>query len=74
MDRIVFTATEAAEVLGTRPNRIQELLEAGEIPAYKDGRNWKIPCTLLQKFIEDRAIAEAKERRRNGNGAGSEAR
>ena len=72
MNRIIVTATEAAQILGTRPNNIQALLEAGVIPAYKVGRNWKIPYTLLQKYAEDRAIEEAKERRRDGNS--SEAR
>lgn len=65
MERLIYSATEAAELLGTRPNTIQRLLESGEIPAYRDGKNWKIPKTLLLKYIEDKAIAEAKERRTN---------
>ena len=39
------------------------LIERGEIPAYRVGCNWKVPITKLQQYVEERAEAEAYERR-----------
>lgn len=64
MDVLVYTADEAARVLRVRPEKIFEMLSSGEIPAYREGRGWKIPKTLLQATIESKAINEAKERKR----------
>ena len=62
--RLVIPASEAAKLLGTDNNAVQKMLERGEIPAYRDGRNWTIPVDLLKATIENRAIKEAQERRR----------
>ena len=64
--RLVCTPAEAAKALATSPNKVHELLERGEIPAYREGRNYKIVISLLQDYIEERAINESKERRNNG--------
>ena len=62
--RLVIPASEAAKLLGTDNNVVQKMLERGEIPAYREGRNWKIPVDLLKATAENRAIKEAQERRR----------
>lgn len=62
--RLVIPASEAAKLLGTDNNVVQKMLERGEIPAYREGRNWKIPMDLLKATVENRAIKEAQERRR----------
>lgn len=62
--RLVIPASEAAKLLGTDNNVVQKMLERGEIPAYREGRNWKIPVDLLKATVENRAIKEAQERRR----------
>ena len=54
---------EAAKLVGIKTTRMQELLNTGEIPAWREGRNWKIPVKALEKWNEEKAIAEAKERR-----------
>lgn len=61
--RLVISATECAKALCTTPNRIQQMLESGELPAYKDGKNWKIPISLLEKFVEQKALAETEKRK-----------
>ena len=61
--RLVIPASEAAKLLGTDNNVVQKMLERGEIPAYREGRNWKIPVDLLKATVENRAIKEAQERR-----------
>lgn len=62
--KLVVPASEAARMLGMDNNASQKMLERGEIPAYREGRNWKIPVDLLKATVENRAIKEAQERRR----------
>ena len=61
--RLVISATEAAKVLCTTPNKVQQMLASGELPAYREGKNWKIPISLLEKYVEDRALAETEKRK-----------
>lgn len=63
VEPIVYTAEEAAKALKTDHETVLKRLARGEIPGKREGRNWKIPKTLLQVYIEDEAIKEAKERR-----------
>lgn len=65
MKRLVCTPAEAAEALVTSPDKVRELIQTGELPAYREGRNFKIVISLLQEYIEERAINET-ERRKNG--------
>lgn len=64
MERLVVTASEAADMLCLRDGKCLELLEAGEIPGYRDGIRWKIPIVLLEKYVIERAEREAEERKR----------
>lgn len=66
MEAIIVRISEAAEMLATSPNRIKELVETGELPAYRDSRNWSIPVSMIHKYAEERAIKEAEERRKHG--------
>lgn len=65
MEKLVMTPTEASRVLATRTDTIRNLLECGELPAYREGRNWKIPVDLLKQYICDRAMEETRKRRSN---------
>ena len=60
---LVLNLKEASEEMRTSISKIAELVNSGEIPAYRDGRNWKIPRALLEDYINDRAIREAEDRR-----------
>lgn len=64
MEKIVLTPNEAAELIRISPNDIYSLITSGDIPAYREGRNWKIPKTLLVRYVEERALREAEERRK----------
>ena len=64
MEPLVVSASEAARLLATSPNVIQKQLESGELPAYRDGQNWKIPVELLKIKVNGRALEEAEERRK----------
>ena len=41
-----------------------ELLKRGDIVAYRDGRNWKVPVKEIEKYVETRAAIETAERRK----------
>lgn len=65
MEKMVMTVTDVSKVLSTSVHTIHEQLKAGEIPAYREGRNWKIPVSLLEQYICDRALKETEKRRSN---------
>lgn len=60
---LIVSAAEAAKLLKTDTHTVHKKLRTGEIPAYREGTNWKIPIDLLKVTIENQAIKEAKERR-----------
>lgn len=60
---LIMTPSEASKSLRTTPNKVQALLEAGEIPAYREGRNWKIPTKCLEEYVISRAMKEAQKRK-----------
>lgn len=62
--KLVTTPQEAAKMLSTRPTTVYEMLEAGELPGYREGSYWKIPVKLLEQYVYDRAAHESAERRK----------
>lgn len=60
---LIVSAAEAAKLLKTDTHTVHKKLRTGQIPAYREGTNWKIPIDLLKVTIENQAIKEAKERR-----------
>lgn len=64
VETLVYTAQEAAKALKTDNGSFNKRLENGEIPAYKEGRYWKVPKSLLNRYIEEVAIKETEERRK----------
>ena len=65
MNVLIVRASEAAKMLATSQKRLLELLEAGEIPAYRDGKNWSIPVRTLEEYVITRAKEESKQRKEN---------
>lgn len=61
---LVLTAQETAKALQESPKTTLGKLKSGEIPAYREGKNWKVPVKLLERYIENKALTEAKERRK----------
>lgn len=53
MERLVITPREAAKALKISLHRIYEILEAGEIKAYREGTYWKIPVASLNEYINE---------------------
>ena len=63
MEKMILSASETAEALSIDKGKILCLLDQGEIPAFREGRNWKIPRMSLEAYLIKRAEAEAKMRR-----------
>ena len=61
---MIYTAGQAAKLLKISPKKMLEKLDSGEIPAYREGQDWKIPQGLLKAYIENRALRESAERKK----------
>ena len=47
----VFTVAEAAELLKTSRQQIRKMIQLGELPAVKVGREWRIPVSGIAAFL-----------------------
>ena len=55
---LAYRPNQAAAVLGIGRDKLFELLSAGEIRSFREGRTRIIPALALQEYI-DRRMAEA---------------
>jgi excisionase family DNA binding protein len=51
----LYTAAEVAEVLRLNPQVVQRKLQAGEIPGYRIGREWRVDREQLRAWLEARS-------------------
>jgi excisionase family DNA binding protein len=61
---ILYTAAEVAEVLRLNPQVVQRKLQAGEIPGYRIGRDWRVEESQLRGWLEQ----HSNQRRENVDG------
>jgi excisionase family DNA binding protein len=52
--------TEAARLLSLCASRIYQLMRAGELPSYEDGRARRIPMVAINDYIARRLAAAAE--------------
>ncbi len=50
----VYSAQEIADVLALHVNTVAKLLQDGTIRARKLGKNWKIPLSSLEEYLQGR--------------------
>ena len=48
----ILTVTELAEVLRIGTTQAYRILKRGDIAAFKEGKDWKIPKTSLIDYIQ----------------------
>ena len=48
----LFTVKEAAELLKTSRVQIRKMIQNGELPAVKVGREYRIPLVCLKEYVE----------------------
>lgn len=51
----ILTIEELCEILKIGRNRAYELLESGEIKAFRLGRPWKIPRLSIEHYLRKQA-------------------
>ena len=51
----LLTTEEAREALKVGKNALYELLAAGELKGYRNGRVWRIPKQAVEEFIRSQA-------------------
>ncbi len=70
IDKLIFTATEAAAILGISTQTVYGLLEVGKLRGYKENEysSWKITRDALQEYVclrEAEALERMEKMRRN---------
>lgn len=51
LKRRAYSPKEVAEVLGLSEWTVRNLINKGEIPAIKFGRNWRVPINALDELL-----------------------
>ncbi len=51
----LYTAAEVADVLRLNPQVVQRKLQAGDIPGYRIGREWRVEREQLREWLEARS-------------------
>lgn len=59
----ILTIEELCEILKVGRNRAYELLETGEIKAFRLGRPWKIPRLSVENYLRKQAGFKPIERK-----------
>lgn len=49
----ILTVKEVAELLKTTRQQVRKMIQNGELPAVKVGREWRITIDTLQAFCEE---------------------
>ncbi len=51
----LYTSAEVADVLRLNPQVVQRKLQAGDIPGYRIGREWRVDREELRQWLESRS-------------------
>ena len=54
MEEAYYTLAEVAERLKVSRRTVYRWIQAGDLPAYKLGQEWRIQGADLEKFLEER--------------------
>ncbi|MDO5361016.1 MAG: helix-turn-helix domain-containing protein [Eubacteriales bacterium] len=54
----ILTVEEFAEVLRIGTTQAYRILKRGEIAAYKEGKDWKIPKKSVEQYIYNKAFSK----------------
>lgn len=59
----LLTLPGIAKMLGMQRENCRAAIERGEIPAYRQGKGWRVLRSTLQRHLNERALCEQAERR-----------
>lgn len=60
----IYTADQAARLLGCSVKTVEEMARQGELPGIKPGGGWIFPAGALAQRLDQLAIEEAAKRRK----------
>lgn len=52
IEKLVLYVSDAASLIGVSSQKIYEMIQCKELPAYKSGKTWKIPATAVEDYIK----------------------
>lgn len=59
----IYTADQAAQLLGCSVKTVEELARQGELPGIKPGGGWVFPAGALAQRLDQLALEQAAKRR-----------
>jgi excisionase family DNA binding protein len=59
----IYTADQAAELLGCSVKTVEEMARQGELPGIKPGGGWVFPAGALAQRLDQLALEQAAKRR-----------
>jgi excisionase family DNA binding protein len=74
IDALAVPAKKAAPAIGVGMTRLYELIKAGEIESYRDGKARKIVVASLKAYVQRQIVAEAAKARIGWTDRATEAR
>lgn len=60
----IYTADQAAALLGCSPKTVEEWARTGQLPGIKPGGSWVFPAGALAQRLDELALEEAAQRRK----------
>ena len=51
----IITVDDLCEALSIGKNAAYKLLNSGKLKCFRLGRNWKIPCESVQRYIREQS-------------------
>ena len=69
----IYTAEQAATLLGCSTKTVEDMARRGELPGIKPGGAWVFPAGALVLRLDELALQEAAERRKPAKPAASSA-
>ncbi len=57
---VPFTTKELSRTAGVSDAYLRQLLIAGKLAGYKQGRDWFIPADVAQRWLEERKVKPDK--------------
>jgi excisionase family DNA binding protein len=58
---VLYTASEVAELLRLNHQVVQRKLQAGDIPGYRIGRDWRVEQSQLMDWLEKHSAGATQE-------------
>ena len=63
MESVVYTPSDVSKLLRIRVATVYELIECGDLPAIRIGKNYKIPKVAFDEWVVNRTMEQREERK-----------